>query len=423
MQMNSVKYVDMRCRPYTFSVQLVRIYLILVTLVFFTSCGEDRTYEYEEKTEQSHWIQELMTDKYLWADSVRDLEWKEYFASPTDFIKKVSKYSPVTDKWSYCSIDTLEQDYHERGMFSHVNSYGLDLTLMTDPTGETTKQFGRILTIYPGSPASETSLSRGDFIALIDGEKVTSKTLQNLKKGREHTLVVNHLDVNYDDNSLFWQSTDTVNLAASRQVNDQPVWCSQMIRRDIAYIMCSNMTGSLVTDAVSSLMANNPKVLVFDLRLCNQGTIETANDIASMISPETGVFAQTLFNSARSAENHTYNVTKGHDGLTLCFITGSYTQGAAEWLVHGLKKLNAGDKIKVYGTKSMGQNIWLEECPSPYPFTVHLASAYVADCDGDYDYASGIIPDEVIDEFSFVQLYDYGDTDEVVLNHILSNYY
>ena len=33
------------------------------------SCGEDRTYQYEEKTQHNHWMLEMMQDKYLWAET------------------------------------------------------------------------------------------------------------------------------------------------------------------------------------------------------------------------------------------------------------------------------------------------------------------------------------------------------------------
>ena len=45
------------------------ISLLLETFIlsFICSCGEDRTYEYKEKTERNHWIMEIFKNNYLWA--------------------------------------------------------------------------------------------------------------------------------------------------------------------------------------------------------------------------------------------------------------------------------------------------------------------------------------------------------------------
>lgn len=391
---------------------------LLSFLIILFSCGEDRTYQYEELTDQAHLIQNTMQEKYLWGDSIKDLQWKEYFGSPVDFIKKLTSKSPEGDKWTYCRIDTLEQDEHVRGMFSHLNSYGLDLTLMTDPTGETTKQYARVLTVYPNSPAAECGIERGDFIAMIDGEKVAQKNLANLTKGREHKLVVNRLDVNEVDASLYWEVIDTLQMSPSRMVADEQIWVSRMVRTDMAYIMLTNLGDGHACDAVSQLLANHPRTLVVDLRLCNYGTIDEAYQLATILADRQGVVFQTIFNSRRTASNRTYQCNATNRKLRVCFITSNYTQGAAEWLIHGLRHLNAEGTVITYGTKTAGQNVWLEECTTDFPFTMYIAAAYVADAEGNYSYASGIQPDVEVNEFQYVQLFGYGTLNETVLSII-----
>lgn len=404
--------------------QIKRLSIGLITATMLpAACGEDRTYEYEAMTEQAHWIQTTMQEKYLWGDSVKDMQWKEYFGSPISFIQKITSKVPQGDKWTYCTIDTLLQDDHTRGMFNHIDSYGLDLTLMTDPTGETTKQFARVLTVYPNSPASECGLERGDFIAQIDGEKVTSKNMSNLTKGREHKLVVNRLDANEVDASLYWEVIDTLLLPPSRKVADNQVWVSKMVRNDMGYVMLANLSDGHAAEAVSQLLANNPSTLVIDLRLCNQGTIDEAHQLASLLAADDGVFVQTIFNSRRNDQNRKYECGNTHRQMSVCFITGNYTQGAAEWLIHGLKRLNGADGVVTIGTKTAGQNVWLEQCKPDYPFTMYIAAAYIADADGDYNYNKGLEPDAEIDEFRFVQLFDYGTDDETLLQAAIESFH
>ena len=84
--------------------------LLPLALCLLVSCGKDRTYEYEEKTVGCHQMQDLMTEWYLWGDSIKDLDWQQYFAKPTEFITKLTAQSKANDKWSYCLIDTIESD-------------------------------------------------------------------------------------------------------------------------------------------------------------------------------------------------------------------------------------------------------------------------------------------------------------------------
>ena len=65
----------------TFLTYIVAICGILMTF----SCGEDRTWQYEEKTQHNHWMQDMMLDKYLWRDSLVNFEpeWKKFFVKPS----------------------------------------------------------------------------------------------------------------------------------------------------------------------------------------------------------------------------------------------------------------------------------------------------------------------------------------------------
>ena len=93
---------------------------------------EDRTWQYEEKTQHNHWMQEMMLDKYLWNDSLTDFEpaWKKFFAKPSEFLSTLTARSKQGDSWSYVEVDTLSEDSHKRGYYNHVDSYGFDFVLM-----------------------------------------------------------------------------------------------------------------------------------------------------------------------------------------------------------------------------------------------------------------------------------------------------
>lgn len=397
------------------------IYVAVILSAMCVSCAKDRTNEYVEKTQGNHWMQTVMQEWYLWADSLQDLDWKQYFATPSTFVSRLTSQSDADDKWTYCSVDTIVADYHKCGTFNHYNSYGLDLSLMTDPTGETTKQYARVLTVYPGSPAERCGLQRGDFISQVGESKMSSKVMGYLEKGFARQLVVSRLGVTDDGDTFYWTDTDTLQIEASEQVSVSTVLRHGMLTSDVAYIMLTDMNDfDAISPAISALMSRHPSDLIVDVRLCNVGTIDCAVQMARTIGNASGTMLRTIWNSYKSSNNTTYDIESA-SGCNLFFITSSYTQGAAEWLIWGLKSLGQ-DNVTVVGTTTAGQTVMLRDFPTQYYYTIHAAVAYVADADGDYGYKDGITPDEAINEFDYVQLYPYGDPRETMIYHIMSNH-
>ena len=398
---------------------LLAVALVCATALLF-SCGEDRTHEYEEKTVACHQLQELMAEWYLWNESISDLDWQQYFAKPSDFITKLTAHSNSDDKWSYCLLDTLESDPLPWGNFNHVNSYGMDVRLMGDPTGETSRQYARVVSVFENSPAYRCGIRRNDFIGQVDNNKMASTVIKNLVNGRAHSLVVGRIGLSDDNTSFRWVSTDTLMMEKSERVEVPTVLASRMFDAETGYIMLTNLSDAeSIVPALIRLKAYPLTSLIVDLRLCNRGDIECVHQVAKMIGSGSGVFLRTFWNKSKAAEyNHTYSID-GAAEFKLFFITGPYTQGAAEWLIHGLKSMSPDDVV-VVGTETRGQNVMLKAIPSDYQFTIHPAVAYVADGDGNYEYTKGITPDEPVVEYDYAELYPYGNIYEVMIQYILT---
>lgn len=424
---------------------LLKPYISLFVLLI-VACGEDRTYQYVEKTARDHWIQETMQANYLWGDSIKDLDWKVYFNDPKTFFSKMIAQAPVKDSWSWCSIDTLNEDYHVRGNFNHVNSYGMDFTVMTDPTTATSRQYARVISVYNGSPAYRCGIRRGDFIAMIDGSRFTSSASSSLVSGKSHTLVVNKLGIDYsevEEGQFVWASEDTLQLPASEYVEDVAFPIAHVVETDrgsVGYLMCNRLTaGPIETDpqsnaylnglneAMASFDGKDFEAFVLDLRLCNFGTMEMACRLASYLVEETNegrVFAKTFHRTDRTDANTSYlfdsdalarNLAVSH----LYIITSSYTKGAAEWLIRGIRQAMGTDYVTLVGQTSAGQIVMTGNIPSDYFVTLHPAVAYVADADDSYDYSAGLTPDIAINELQYVTLYAYGDIRELIFQTIL----
>lgn len=427
---------------------MTKYYFILIFLsaIHLCSCGVDRTYEYEDLTRHNIWMYDVMKEQYLWGDKLPELTWKESFQNPDEyFAKLISKGDK--DNGSYIVVDSLTYtDPQQRGNFNHINSYGMDFTLMSDPTNATTKTYARVISVFDGSPASEAGIKRNDFIETFDGYKITAKNASRLVRGIKHELVVRTLS-NSGDTLLVWSDTRNISLGASTYVEDTPFPVSKVLNvqgQKVGYIMCNRLTenahevlGSTgdykaQMDAVMAQMKKeNPNQLILDLRLCNFGTLEMARRLASYIVPPYSldkVFATTEWNVRCSARNETVLFDSSFAGQTLdldnvAIITGEYTKGAAEWLIRALKFALGAENVLVVGAKTAGQGFMTQHI-GDYGDMIHIypAVAFVKDGNGDNDSIShGVItPTKVVSEFEYLNLYEYGDIRETLLNLTLS---
>jgi len=419
------------------------LYISLILLV--ASCGEDRTYEYEAKTQHNIWVYEQMQDVYLWSDTLNkiDLDWKKYFAKPVDFFASITKYGDK-DNGSYVLIDTLLYDPHERGCYNHYNTYGFNYKLISDPTNTTTRSYARVLTVYKDSPAEKAGLKRGDFIESYNDYKLTKNNIDNLLNGKEKTLVVRHLIENPTTGDFEWESTENIILPASEYVEDKAFPVNKVLNinnEKIGYLMCNRLTpnapeqtaaidySAQLDEIMSQFRSANINHLVLDLRMCNFGSLEMARRLASYIIPKQSlskVFAQTKYNKKYESKNETITFDTSLAGKTLeldfvVVIVGKYTQGAAEWAVRGLQYALGEENVFTIGEATGGQEFMTEYCGDYGPLHIYPAVAYVLDGNGECNEldSGSITPNHLVDEYGKSYLYDYGNTEESLLKYAL----
>ncbi len=416
---------------------LITLATASAVVALLTGCAEDRTYQYVEKTSQARWIEAAVREWWLWGDSVKELSWNDYFLKGDNFLKKTMASAKVQDKWSYCFVDTLLTDYHQRGTYNHLESYGLDVVVMTDPTGVTSRQYGRVVTVYKGSPAERVGFRRNDFIAAINDKKVTSSNVSELVKGRKRTLAVARLSYDLEQQAYFWGETDTLTLETSEYVEDKAFPHSEVY--DInglptAYLMCNRLTerayeqggeGSDYRADLDRIMAGfktaGVGALIVDLRLCNYGDMPMVSRLAAYIAGRGGQpLLHTEWKDSKSNMNETvvFDPFVAPNSLNLervYFITGKYTCGAAEWLIHALRGTMGEGSVFTIGETTAGQGTMPHAVASDEHFlTVHLSAARIADTDGLH--CGAIAPTEEVKELSFAELHPYADPQETLLD-------
>ena len=398
------------------------------------SCAEDRTYEYEEKTQHNHWMLDVMRDKYLWAEALADYEpsWKDFFSQPSAFMSTLAKKGD-NDKWSYVEVDTIEADSHQRGYYSHLDSYGFDFVLINDPTGMTTRSVARVLTVYPDSPAERVGLRRGDFICSFDGYKLSTKNISKLTKGEERKLELRTLAIEPIEGSLVWTDTVTLTLPQSEKVEDVAFPAHVVVGVEgvkVGYLMCTRLVeGNAEADSadksyrnaldqiMSSMKNSQVEELVLDLRLCNYGDLSMVQRLGSSIVPRS-LLGQTMLQTQWNEKNKASNIIVPYDASAvnlsldrILVLTSAHTCGAAEWLIQALRHDMGEENVITIGAATPGQNVMTAPLSTMYHVTPYPSVAFVCLSDGTHDYGS-ILPDEPVDELSFLDLGQYGSVDE-----------
>ena len=97
------------------------------------------------------------------------------------------------------------------------------------------------------------------------------------------------------------------------------------------------------------------------------------------------------------------------------FITGGYTTGSAEWMIHSLQHTMGKENVILIGEWTAGQNVMTAPVATDFHMTLYPVVANVCDASGDNDYPKGIEPTFLNNESSYVYLYEYGSLDEILL--------
>lgn len=413
----------------------LRFAILFLLIAIVQSCGKDRSSEYYELTEHNTWVYGEMRDKYLWGDAIKEPTWKEYFGTVSSFFRTLTNSSRQNDKWSYCLVDSAMTDPHLRGNFNHLDSYGLDFTTMTDPTGATSRTLVRVTMVVKDSPAYRCGLRRNDFIGIIDGERVTnSNATAKLQNGTMHRLECYKLGTT--DDSFVWEKTFSVEMPASEYVEENAFPVFNVVHpvngATVAYLQCTRLiaapdkevrTDTPYTDRLAAIMSqiksSSPTDMVLDLRFCNYGTIDVVQQLASyIVAPDYlgADFCSTAWNDRYATNNQTYrydaSLAPSNLNLSRLFVlVSNYTQGAPEWLIHSLRATMGVDKVFIVGERTQGQGVMTQHISSGFGHQLYPAVAYVYDSKGEF-HTSPIIPDTLVNENSSLYNGEYGDQDE-----------
>ncbi|MBR5511822.1 MAG: hypothetical protein IKU50_06395 [Bacteroidaceae bacterium] len=386
---------------------------LFMLLMFLSSCGEDRTYEYLELTQENQWIYEKMQDVYLWSDSMKRPDRKSFFAKESAFFQSLLQRNDRFSHFADSAINT---------------SYGLSYAIMRDPLGvQKSKSYALVLFVEPGSPAANAGLKRGDWITKIGKYALNASNYGYLDRGGAASVFTSRIVLDEESMEYVWQEGDTLQMGAATTLSPIDVYVDTVYSqrgRKIGYLVCNSFSADgkeAILSSIESFKQQNVGELIIDLRYNRGGSIAVAAEAASMIVPAEnvgGTFCKLAYNSLNSNCDTIYKYVQSNT-LSLgkvYIICGAETRGAAEAFIAALRTALGYNNVAVIGETTAGEYVATETIESPYNFSITPAVAFVENGDGASLYSAGVVPGYTMDELSdFYRIYNLGNTQEYML--------
>lgn len=335
---------------------------------------------------QVSFVRDTMQDIYFWYRELPALD-PAGFSSPEAYLEAV-RYRPLDASFSY--INSREAD---QAFFSESQFVGLGLSsLQTGP-----EQI-RIAQVFPGSPAAEAGLERGDFLLAINGRAVP-----DLIRTGEIGTVFGPAEVGVTV-GLQWRNTQgTVFQAtlAKRAVTIPTVSDTRVVRiggRRAGYLHFRNFVQPSVAAldaAFTELAAEGADEVVLDLRYNGGGLVSVAQHLGGLIGgalTSGQVFAEFFHNDKNARRNSVLRFEDPAASLDLpriVVITTGSSASASEAVINSLRPFLP---VVVVGDATFGKPVGqygFDFCDKVlYPVAFQVRNAL-----GEGDYFGGIPAD------------------------------
>ncbi|HOW51154.1 MAG TPA: S41 family peptidase [bacterium] len=332
------------------------------------------------------WILDTMWDMYLWYDHLAtDIDFRG-FAEPGDFLNTL-KY-PDADHFSYIS----KKEDHDNYYSGKYYGFGFSFRKLPDYVVYVTM-------VYPGSPADEGGMRRGQRIVAIDGKTVQEIEDQNLwgsvtsRPEDEKEIPIEYVvEENGEQKTLTLYADDVTTPSILKTAT------LDAGEKKVGYLMLKsfiNSTNGELDAAFTKFKADGVTELVVDLRYNGGGLLNGSEHLASLITGgelKDKLFTRLTYNDKHQDYNSDYNFKDHSQSLGLqkvVFIATGGTASASEVVINGLKSYI---EVAIIGDTTYGKPVGMnpmEHCDyTLVPITFKLANS-----EGYGDYYDGLPAD------------------------------
>lgn len=427
--------------------------LFLLTTFFLVSCHDDIDdfIDPADSIEINEFVWRAMNNMYLYKEDIPQLA-DDYFGTQKlqDFLRGFGNPEDLfydglvssQDQFSFLVDDyiALEKSFSGISLSSGME-YGL-VRLSSDSD----RVLGYVRYVLPGTSAKSAGLVRGDIFYSIDGENLTLDNYSALL-AREQM----ELGLAIVQDQVLSPSGQSVQLKKAEH-SENPVHLVKTIETPsskVGYILYNGFTHTYdhkLNEAFAGLKSDGISDLIIDLRYNSGGAVESAVDLASMI---TGQFEGEVF--ARQQWNQTYQEyfekedperlinrfnTKIGNGdainsleLSRVYVlTTKSTASASELLINGLSPYIEVIQIGENTTGKFQASVTLYDSPDfgrrgasiNHQYAIQPLIYKSLNAQGKTDYLDGLTP-AIYQVEDILNLGALGDPDEALLALALSH--
>jgi len=223
----------------------------------------------------NQFIQDVMTDVYLWYASVPDIDVRYEFDSKAYFDKLLY----TEDKWSFLTDNAKKLEDSFEGK---ETSYGWSLAF--GRFSDTKTIFALVEFVYPKTPADKAGIKRGDMIFQMNGADITDNNYMDLLSSPNMSFTFGQ----YNGSGII--NKTTVSMTAE-ELNLNPVLITKIIEHGghkIGYLFYAQFINNFNTsldEAFQYFIDNQITDLVLDLRYNPGGTTVAAQHLCSSLAP------------------------------------------------------------------------------------------------------------------------------------------
>lgn len=404
------------------------VLIIISTSLLLTSCGEDRTHEFDELVSPNPWIYKIMTDNYLYYKDIKEPKDADYFKKSPDFFEMLlsDKDGKNGNPFSYVQKNAIT-----KSVVSNL-SYGWELKYIR-MNKESTNIAVQVQYVYPSSPAALAGLKRGDIFIQRNNEQYTQSNYMNLSK-ETTAATLTMLD-----------GTTKKSLSSATNATFDPLIAHKIINNNgskIGYICytkfivdsgdSSDKYINNLINTIGTISKQNINDLILDLRYNRGGDIVAAQKLSTILVPEKALGKELFhiqYNDKQKKSNTTYLAEKsflnGQSNLKanrIYIITSTSTASASELVINSIIPYIGKDHIILIGETTYGKHTVMQgytnsESPE-YTFWPVVGEIYNSENTADYD--SGFTPDYNSIEPTSMTLEELGSNQEWYIKNILS---
>ena len=410
---------------------------VLALLSLLSSCKKEDDIPQDDNIQVSQWLYDWMKDVYFWNDKLPDAVNIEEKTDPEAFFYEL--LYDEEDKWSYITDDWKSMEAELSGTpvsMGYSPAFGL--------FSGTSRVFIVTEYVYPGSPAHNAGLKRGDIILTINGENMDTSNYYDLYSQSSYTA-----GLGVYANNTITLSGKTITMTAASFQADPLIFDSvyAIADRKIGYMVYTEfITGEndqylatldRIFDRYKSIGISD---VIIDLRYNPGGEIDASGHLASALAPysvvsSSSIFVTFLYNKDLQAyfmkkegpesENLIYKFpanSHNMDFSRVYFLTTSFSASASELLIVGLRPYM---DVVVVGESTYGKytGMWViydfDEPPAHNWAILPIVMKY-ANSLGYTDFKNGLEPDIAVEDNLF-QAKPFGDTEDPILSAALED--